>query len=497
MALARRFDPARAFVLAVLGGFLFLPELTEIDLPLLPALTKHSVPILSVLLFWPLFRPPGPTGITGPARSLLAGSPVMVLATLGLALGALATVVANGDRLFYGPTVLPGMRLYDGLSQILSTLILVLPMLLARRFLARPEDHLLLLRLLCFAALGYSLLALFEVRMSPQLNNWTYGFFPHSWIQHYRGGGWRPIVFMIHGLVLSIFFCMAILAAAGLFRIERDRRRMFLLACLWLILTLVLSKSLGALLIMLMILPVVLFLGVRGQLIGACLIAGLMLSYPVARSAGVIPIDWILKTAHDFDPARAQSFEFRVVNEERMLAKAEERPILGWGGWGRSRVFDPVTGADISTADGEWIIVLGVGGWVRYILEFGLLCLPLVFLLRNQKRYGIGMESSVLALMLSANILDLLPNSSITPITWLVAGALWGRLELGRIEAPAQGAETGAAGPARSGYRRVLKPAPAAPEPVAASAPAQAGTKSPATPYTRQKARHRRKSSNH
>lgn len=432
LALARRFPPALAFILAILAGFLLLPETIEFDLPLLPALTKHSIPVLTVLLFIAMFRP---GRHEHQERPLLPQNGFVWIATVGIAVSSLFTVTTNGDPLFYGPTMLPGMRLYDGLSQALSALIMLLPMLLARKFLASPETHVLLLKVLCVAGLGYSLLALVEVRMSPQMNNWVYGFFPHSFVQHFRAGGWRPIVFMSHGLVLSIFFCITILAIAGLTRLEPVKRGIFIAALLWLIFTLVMCKSLGAMIIMICFLPAVLFLGVRGQLIVACAIACLVLSFPIGRSSGFIPIQKILQQAEKIDPQRAESLLYRVQNEDMVLNKAKERPVFGWGAWGRSRVFDSNTGADITISDGYWVGVLGVGGWARYLFEFGLLCIPLILLFLRAKHYGIGMESSVLALMLAANLVDLIPNSSVTPLTWMIAGALWGRLELGLIDA--------------------------------------------------------------
>ncbi|MBV5327317.1 MAG: hypothetical protein JZU65_06720, partial [Chlorobium sp.] len=51
----------------------------------------------------------------------------------------------------------------------------------------------------------YMVLCLYEIRMSPQLNNMLYGFFPHSWVQHLRYGGFRPIVFMQHGLMVALW----------------------------------------------------------------------------------------------------------------------------------------------------------------------------------------------------------------------------------------------------------------------------------------------------
>lgn len=451
LALARNLTPAAAFILALLGGFLFLPEIVAYDLPMLPALTKHSIPALTVLLLFAAYRWDMETGVRS---TLVPKSWFVRVAVTGLIVGTLFTVAQNGDPLSFGPTVLPGMRLYDGLSQALSAIIMLLPLFLAHRFLAGPESHLLLLRILCVAGLGYSLLALVEVRMSPQMNSWTYGFFPHSFVQHYRDGGWRPLVFLSHGLVLAIFFCMVVLAAAGLTRLETQKRGPWVGVLIWMVLTLLLCKSMGALIVMLALLPAVLLLKARGQLIVACLVAGLVLTYPIGRSSGLIPIQQILIQAERIDPERARSLLTRVENEDMLLAKAQTRPLFGWGAWGRSRIFDPKTGMDMTITDGHWVGALGVGGWVKYLGEYGLLCVPLFLLLIRQRRDGIGMETSLLALLLAANLIDLIPNSSVTPVTWMIAGAIWGRLGLGRIEARAEAGAGALTGRGKPVYRR-------------------------------------------
>ena len=58
--------------------------------------------------------------------------------------------------------------------------------------------------------------ALFEVRFSPQLNIWIYGFFQHDFQQMIRGGSFRPIVFLPHGLWVALFFLSTLVAAAAL-----------------------------------------------------------------------------------------------------------------------------------------------------------------------------------------------------------------------------------------------------------------------------------------
>lgn len=429
MLLFRQMAKPNALVASMLAGYLLLPEQLMLDLPLLPALTKHTIPVLTIFAILLTTDHKGD-------RAVLPGwIPKSWMARgflLALVLGSFFTVQTNGDPNVFGETALPGLSIYDAVSMILTTATTLLPLLLARKFLARPEHQRILLSAFVLSAALYSFLALYEVRMSPQLNNMVYGFFPHQFLQHIRNGGFRPLVFLNHGLWLSIFLSLAFLAAAGLFRLSSGADRgKYLVACLWLMLTLVLSKSLGALVIALCLLPVV-FIGRRLQLMIASTVAVIVIVYPILRSAGVVPLDAILDWANSVNPQRAFSLEYRIVNEEILLAKAQERPVFGWGIWGRSLVYNEL-GARISVPDGYWVIILGVGGWVKYIAEFGLLCLPVFVMLMRRKTYDIGAETTVLTLLLTANLFDLLPNATITPLTWMIAGALWGRIELGHL----------------------------------------------------------------
>jgi hypothetical protein len=439
-----------AILVTIVGGFLLLPVRTSLDLPGLPSLDKTTIPALSALVLALIFAQKDRLDDLRP-KGLIPRHPIALVLLGMLVLGAIMTALTNTDALTYGFRRLPGLRLYDAGSIALSALMMIIPFVLARRYLADPAALRLMLIVLCVAAAGYALLVLFEARMSPQLNRWVYGFFPHSWRQHVRGGAFRPVVFLNHGLVLGIFLSMSLLATLGLMRINARRRGLFLAAALWLGLTLLLSRNLGAVMITTVLLPVILFLGVRGQLLAAAIVAGVFLAYPVARTSQILPIAQVIELAGNIDPQRAGSFLTRLENEERMLAKASERPLFGWGGWGRSRVFNE-RGDDITIADGAWVIVIGVDGWVGYLAHFGLLTGPVFLLLLHRRRYDVGMETSVLTIILAANLVDLVPNSSNTPLTWLIAGALWGRLELQKAARTQETAH--ALTPARPGYRR-------------------------------------------
>lgn len=424
IALFTRYGAGVTTIVSVVVGYLLLPSGLGFDFPLLPVLDQATIPILTLLALALFGR-----GRWGQALPGWLPGGVLAKALLGvMLLGAFFTVLSNQDRLFYGDLQLPAMRIYDGFSVLLETIMVILPLLLARKFLSSPDMHLMILKVLVFAGLAYSLLVLIELRLSPILSLWIYGFFPHSFLQHIRGDGYRPIVFMPHGLVLAIFMMASAVAAFGLARsaLENQRMKFFLFGC-YLAAVLVLCKSLGALLIAFILVPVVFFLRPRTQLLVAAISAVIFLTYPASRAAGLIPVTAIYNIVVDYSPERAQSLGLRLDNEDRLLAKAAERPLFGWGGWGRARVYSDA-GDNISVTDGYWVILIGEGGWVQYVSKMGLLALPLV-LLFWRRRTEIPLQTSALALILAGNLIDLVPNGWAIPSTWLIAGALWGALE--------------------------------------------------------------------
>jgi hypothetical protein len=433
-----RFKFSTALCFAIIGGYLLLPTSTSFDLPILPAINKDSMPSLAaVVIAFFLAAKHRAVAITKSevsAQTMLPGwvprNRVLLALLIMIISSSFLTVYFNGDTLVYGATTIPGLRVYDGFSEILTALVTILPLILARKFLATPEDHKVLLLALCIAGLIYSLPTLYEIRMSPQLNLIVYGFFPHSWIQHLRGDGFRPVVFLHHGLWLGIFLSGAVLATLGYLRAGNPQRKwLFLTIAFWLLGTLFLSKNLGAFLISLMLAPALLFFTVRIQLILAVVIAATVLLYPILRGADLIPVNRVVTFAASIEQDRARSLQFRLNNEDILLEKANQRPVFGWGGWGRSRVYDE-RGKDISTTDGRWIISIGNGGWIGYLASFGLLTSSIFLLAWHQKKYEITLATSALCLVLAGNLIDLIPNAGLTPITWLIAGALFGRLEV-------------------------------------------------------------------
>ena len=444
MWLFARLHPATALALAIIGGYLLLPGNVGFNLPALPTINKASLPALGAWAAAAMFvqtRPSLPNRLQSVLPGMVPRSRVALILIVLMLAGVLGTVATNGDAVHYPAKRLPGLRLYDVGSLGLNAFMMLLPFLLARKYLAAPETHSRLLVVLAISGLIYSLLALYEVRMSPQLSSKIYGYFPHSWRQHIRAGGYRPVVFLSHGLWLAIFFCGSFLATLSLWRMTQGAQRIrWMIAAAWLAMVLVLSKGLGALAIGIMLATVIVFLPVRLRIMTAAIFAGIILFYPMLRGADMIPTERVLNFAANIDTVRAGSLEFRFDNEDILLAKANQRPLFGWGGWGRNRVFDE-TGADISVTDGYWVMAIGTGGWIGYLAQLGLLTLPLIFLALRWRGLELTPATAGVALALTANLIDLIPNATLTPVTWLMAGALAGRLEMGRIVAPAAQAD--------------------------------------------------------
>ena len=91
-----------------------------------------------------------------------------------------------------GRTVLPSIGHYEALSAVVRQLILLFPFFLWLAVPPEGTDTADLLRVMVVAWLAYSMLVLFEVRFSPQLHNWLYGYFPSDFVQEVRDGGIVP-----------------------------------------------------------------------------------------------------------------------------------------------------------------------------------------------------------------------------------------------------------------------------------------------------------------
>ena len=424
-ALWRRLDAGRALIWTILAGYLVLPPLTAINLPVIPDLDKVSIPnlmALSCAVF--LLRH---------KISILPDSGIGKILILLYVLSPFATVLTNIDSLKFEVVTIQGMRLYDSVAAIANQAIVLVPFFLARRYLGTPDGMRAILVALIAAGLVYSVPMLIESQLSPQMNVWFYGFFQHDFFQTIRQGGYRPVVFLPHGLWVAFFALMCMLSAAIVMRnVAPEARPKALMIVGYLFFMVIMCKSVGPLVYAAGVLPLVLLFGPRVQIGVAAGLGCVVMLYPLLRGAHVVPLDYILHLADGFSADRAHSLQFRIENEELLLARAQERPLFGWGGYGRNFLHDPINGQIVNIADGAWIIVLGIYGWIGYLAEFGLTALPLFLLgrealLKNTSAFSPFVAG--LALILAANMVDLLPNATHIPFTWLMSGALLGEAE--------------------------------------------------------------------
>jgi hypothetical protein len=211
---------------------------------------------------------------------------------------------------------------------------------------------------------------------------------------------------------------------------------LYLAAAVYLAVVLLLAKSLGALMIAAALSPVMLLLGIRVQLVVAAAIAAFVLLYPAMRSAGMSPFGPVVSAVASVSPGRAASFDFRLEQEEVLSVHAMQKPVFGWGGYSRA-LSVPEDVKHASVRDGAWLIRLGESGWAGYVGLFGLLGAPLLLLALRATRVRPSAATSALAVILAANLLDLIPNSGLTVVTMVIAGALIGRLEHASVRAPA------------------------------------------------------------
>lgn len=436
LLLFRRLPVERAILWSILAGYLILPPVAEFDLPLIPDMDKFTIPSVAAFLVCVFaLKKPVPLWPRHPVARILVVVFVMSVIPTVFTNGdpILFQVIENSDPIVFVTDALPGLRWRDFGSVMINQLIVLLPFFMARRYLSTETGLRELLLALMLGGLFYSIPSLIEIRLSPQMNVWVYGFFQHSFEQMMRQGGFRPIVFLPHGLWLAFFLMSSVLAATALARAAQggDRVRMAL-AVGYLFWVLVQCKSLASLAYGLAFTPVIALAPLRWQLRFALVLALVAVIYPMLRNLGLVPIDLILAQAESISAERAQSLNYRFENERILLERAAEKPWFGWGGWGRNLIRHIETGQILSVPDGRWIITFGAFGWVGYIAEMGLLAAPLVLLAAQVRRRHVRDISpfvAPIALILALTMLDMLLNATLIPFTWICAGAVLGYAE--------------------------------------------------------------------
>jgi len=401
--------PRQAMLASIIGGWLLLP-IASYSIPGLPDYNKVAAVNLSTLLGALMFD----------GKQLFAFR--FRVWDLPMVVWAVCPFLSS---------VTSGLGPYDGLSATLGqTIMWGIPYLLGRVYCDDEPGLRELLFAIVIGGLTYVPLCLYEVRMSPKLHYQMYGYIQHVWVQTIRFGGWRPMVFMQHGLAVGMWMTAAALVTVGLWRSGFTDRLLGMpmgFLCAVLLVTAVMCKSTGAI--------VLLFVGGsmlwlrRPALLRTVVVSILcfVTAYQGARATGLWNGDEMLAIVQATPTAseRADSLRTRLDNEVILANRARQRPLFGWGY--RFQVLDE-WGDQTSTSDGMWIIHFGKNGFLGLLAWMTAMILPVLSVARKKVLDKIPDPLAGLALiealLLTLWMVDTLFNAMFNPAFLVVTGSL-------------------------------------------------------------------------
>jgi hypothetical protein len=423
LGLFLKYRPGIAVLWSLVIAELLLPPLYQ--LPISPSwLDKWTIPALTVGLLSALWAP-------GQLRRARPFRGVEAIFLFGL-LAYLMAFLTNRAPLKYGPRMVAAQTAQDLLGDSLRFFLDPwIAFFLGRAFFKTSRDLRDLYRILAVSFLAFSLLILFEVRMSPVLNQKIYGYATNFFALTIRWGGYRPVVFFKDGLPLAAYVVICVIATTAMARARMRVNGIPTTAiCLYSFLVLVLCKSTGAIGYGLLIAPIVYFLPPRTAYRFAAAIGVFFLIYPVIRYSNIISMKDIAGLFTGLSADRAESLLYRFDMEDGMIKHASDHSHLlwGWGNWGRNLAYNPEDGTQISIPDGRVIITITAHGVVGFYSYF----IPLVYAIVRAGKSIRRIRSkrdrillSALALNCAVAVFDLIVNSYFAPLHMLLLGALY------------------------------------------------------------------------
>jgi hypothetical protein len=422
-----RYPAQRAIIISFIFAWLFLP-VASFPLPGLPDYTKMSATSYGILLA---------TAVYDSSRfASFKFSWIDVPMLLWCTVSPFMSSITND----LGP--------YDGFSAALNqTVTWGIPYFLGRLYLGNLTGLKQLAIGLFIGGLIYVPFCWYESRTFTSLHLTLYGMDTgRDMSQSIRLGGFRPQVFLEHGLMLGVWMLTACIMGIVLWKTGSIKRLWNQPMGLWmtiLLLTFVIARSTGAYnLFLLGVLILFVAWRFRNVLLIWLLVGGICW-YLYMGVVGIFPNKPIVATLSQvFNEERVQSVKFRFDNEEILGIRARERMVFGWGGFGRNRVFNEI-GEDISITDSLWIIAFGVNGLFGLISMTAAILLPtLAFCVRYPARLWSNPNiapAAALAVCVVLYMLDCVLNAMVNPIFMLAAGGLAGvALQPRQVPAPAQ-----------------------------------------------------------
>lgn len=414
MSLFKKLPPRIAAAAIFVAGWIFLPQ-AKYDIPVLPDYTKGNALGFATLI-----------AVYVHDRLAMDRFKLKIM-DVPMLCWCLAPVFSS---------VTNGLGLWDGLSAGLGhTVEWGIPYYVGRIYFGSYKGMQELALIMFIGGLAVAPLAVVEMIISPQLHIFFYGWYPHDFSQTKRYGGWRPSVFMEHGLELAMWMAASafvgwqlLLRKAWTAKIPMFNVRVFP-AAVGLLLVFVMCRSAGALMLWIMGMGVF-FVAMRLKTSYVLLVFLLVpLIYMNLRAFGLWDGQNLIDAAGKITGSeeRSGSLSYRLYNESLLVDKASERLLFGWAGNKRSFVTDS-EGRYISVPDGMWILTLGKNGVFGLTsLTLSILLAPLVFLASVPQRFvSQSMVSPALAFatFLGIFMIDNLLNAMYNPLMMVGAGGL-------------------------------------------------------------------------
>lgn len=405
-----RFLTKRALIISMIVAWQFLPQVA-LSIPGLPPYTKMSAACYGVLLG---------TLVYDTARFTSFKPGWIDVPILIWCLCPIVSQVSNG-----------GSPLSPTLNQIVTW---GLPYLLGRLYL-NSLDGLRQLAIGIFAGgLAYIPFTIIEGFRGPILHQMVYGVNAfEDWGQARRMGGWRPVVFMQHGLMVGLWMMTAALIGFWLWQtgaLKKFQGRNMKTLVIIIIIAFFLCRSTGAYSLFAMSLIVLFCAKLFKTSLPLLFIIGYIIFYLYLAASGQFSSAEVISFISQlFGEERAGSLGFRFQNEEILGDKARLRFLFGWGDSGGNRVYNEY-GDDVSVTDSLWIIAFGINGVVGLVSLFASLLLPAIaFCFKYPARTWSNPKvapAAILGICLTMYAFDCVLNAMTNPIFMLIAGSISG-----------------------------------------------------------------------
>jgi len=404
-----RFPAQRAVIISFVVAWLFLPQTTYF-IPILPPYSKLSAVCYAILLA---------TIFYDTARLTCFKPGWLDVPMVIWCLCPILSQITNG-----GSPVSPTF------NQIIAW---GLPYFLGRLYLGSLDGLRQLAIGILAGGLAYVPFTLIEGVRGPILHQMVYGVSSFDdWTQAQRGGGWRPVVFMQHGLMVSVWMMTAALIAVWLWQtgaIKKFQGRNIKTLAIILIIAFFLCRSSGAYSLFVFGLIVLFSAKWFRTSLPLLFIIGYIVFYLYIAASGQFSSKDVMGVITPiFGEERASSLKFRFDMEEILGEKARQRFLFGWGDSGGNRVYNQ-QGQDISVTDSLWIIAFGSNGVVGLVSLFSSLLLPVIVfsLFKYPARTWSNPKvapAATLGVALTMYVFDCILNAMANPIFALIAGGI-------------------------------------------------------------------------